>query len=106
MGGSLAPYLVEAGVNKYLITYIIVFMNVGTNAYVGVPIMHSQFGDWLRLRNTKWSSKIESGRFHFMREMFGTIADALDSGLPVYMRWIVVVVYFTLNIAFGIVNMK
>ncbi len=108
VGGNIAPYLLFAGLDKYLVLYICIWINVIINSYVGVPLMHAQFGDWLATRdNFKWSSNNSPDSFFLMngvRTVFDIFAEYFDSGFPIYVKYFIVIVYFTLNVLFGFLN--
>lgn len=49
VGFGLAPYVAATGIDPLLTTFILTVVNVTVNSYLGVPLMHSQFGEWLNM---------------------------------------------------------
>ena len=90
IGGNLQEYFVQAGLNPYLIGFIKLSIHIIVNSYIGVPLMFSQFGDWVHMeRPVK-----PLGYLSF-----------LDKGLP--NRWVriaVVVLYVGLYLLGGYLN--
>lgn len=109
MGANLAKYMYAAGMNPFLVIYIQVFMNVGTNVYIGVPLMHSQFGEWLKVRgNGRWigrSPVIAFQDYKYDLQYYWHLLieglKMLDTGLPPKIRYIVVCFFFSVHIIIG-----
>ena len=87
VGGEIKQYLIT--LNPMVATLISVMITVSITNYVGVPLMHSQFGDWLNAprdaRDTKYF-----------------ILSVLDVGFPKPIQYLILIVYFGLHILFGI----
>ena len=85
----LYPILVnQYEMNPILANFLCTFLNVLATTYVGVPLMHAHFGDWLKAERTfeKWPC------FQF-----------LDTGFPRYVQHVLLVAYILLFFIFGLV---
>jgi len=49
LGINFYPYLYVSGINDVVVVFIASVVNVFLNSYIGVPLMHSQFGRWLHM---------------------------------------------------------
>lgn len=79
--------VVQYKLNTLLASFICTFINILVNTYVGVPLMHAQFGDWLKAQERtfeKW-----------------TLLQFLDSGFSRPVQYVLLAVYclaaFVLN---------
>jgi hypothetical protein len=90
IGGSLQRYFLEAQLDPYLISAIKLVVHITVNSYIGVPLMFSQFGEWVHMaRSAKPMSP------------YGD----LDRGLPNRASRIAVVsAYIALNLLSGFIR--
>lgn len=49
VGGNLQVYFIADNLNPYLIGFIKLSVHITVNSYIGVPLMFSQFGDWIHM---------------------------------------------------------
>ena len=61
MGGPLTTYLLAADIDPDLATFLTIVCMVSLVSYVGVPVMHKFFGEWLNMPRRK------SGKFKHLK---------------------------------------
>jgi len=89
IGYNLVPILiVGAGLSPIVARIVSTVVTVTTNTYIGVPLMHSQFGDWLTCDE--------------FRSKRSTTFEFLDVGLSRTMQVIVLIIFSTLVLLGGI----
>ena len=89
ISANLLPYWISTGMSAYCFVLINNTISVTTNNYLGVPLMYSQFGDWLMIDRP----------LHPLPYI-----GFLDKGLPRYMQVVWAIIYFGLNIIFAVLN--
>ena len=86
VGGALEPYLLPTGMPFNAIAFIKLSINLVINSYIGLPLMMSQFGEWLHMPRTSYS-------WPYIR--------FLDKGLVWQFKYILVICYITANLLAG-----
>lgn len=87
IGGNLQVYFVRDELDPYLVSFIKLVVHITVNSYIGVPLMFSQFGEWVHLPRPVQQKGI---------------LVILDEGLP--NRWVriaVVAGYILINVLAG-----
>jgi hypothetical protein len=76
-----------------------VCINVIITSYIGVPLMHSQFGEWLNLDRPQPQPLVRDCSVGYM---WGLVTNALDAGFSQGMRVALLLIYVAINILCGI----
>ena len=92
VGGNLAPYVGRSGqLPPLVVTLVVIAVAVSFNSYIGVPLVHSMFGDWLLVPRPAHPPA-----------PYSYIA-FLDSGISSkYVQVLLVLIFYGLNIGFGL----
>ena len=88
VSSNLGPILLRRGVHHILVTFVLCFINVTINNYIGGPFVTFLFGDWLHIPRPA----VQPFPWNY-----------LDAGLPQKLRIVLSAVYFGLLYGFGAV---
>jgi hypothetical protein len=99
-GGNIAPYITrQVNLNSYFLMFIMTCFNVTINTYIALPLMLSQFGEWLNMPRptVRPVKKTSQGVFSRFRISF----KFLDVGLSFELKILFVLVYVAVNVMLG-----
>jgi hypothetical protein len=100
IGGNLTPYFLAAGLDHYLVNFIAVVINVFVNSFIGVPLMQSQFGDWLQQKTIRPTGSSHSSSSS--PSCWSPVALVLRSGFPrAWMQMVALIVYVAICVLCG-----
>lgn len=100
-GSNISPYITrQVTLNSYLLLFLLTCFNVFVNTYVALPLMLSQFGDWLNMPRPL----VRAAEKPMIMPPLGPFRISfkfLDVGLSFRWKILFVVVYVVVNIMFG-----
>ena len=86
MGFPLTQYMLDADINEKFATFLTIISMVALVTYIGVPVMHMFFGNWLNLPRKKNKKFKHLKYFRF-----------LDVGVSFYMKIVICITFVLAN---------